>query len=590
MKSLIELYQSLGASVGIVSDSQGFMSTLLPGSDSPKPWTVDSKRVVLPLPEQLQQADWSGRIGFHPLLQGVSGGESRVMEKFRERMNGYSDFMMGMLMQDIAQLALNKDNHIHLDPTQARYLGPFSDADAKFVKLITELVSTKRVVKKNFEFIRFSVIKGRNWQGQKRTRVAVMHFPLYEAMPTDGKGATILGHALRVKDVKMIRAMYEFMFPDIRTPNFYEIGSDSKIGPSIESLMAIYGVFCEAQNKAVGILEPVIGTSNALLVVDDWRDSLNEVEKYLSDIRKIPLLEGNTPSDRIVAAGTPQLIQEAPANVVRQISAVDSAPIIPANMQVQQPVPQFQHVQQEVQQVQQNTGAPAPRFKLGVASPLVSSDDASHQVSSAVANSVVQGLSYVRPGPMTVAPTPPVGQLLQQQQIQNNPQQFNHGQMGGQVLPGQGQQQMNQPQAMKVPESARLYNGQLYIPVDSTGVSGIPAGAVMIDNRVHVPMNAVGGAAPQMGGFAPGANRFGMQQQITDPSQIPGLSEQEVMFYRGNPVMFANYLQQMQQGMNMQANNVLTQRQTQVPRYLQNAVEEAKNQQQQNQGFFNRRY
>jgi hypothetical protein len=166
-------------------------------------------------------------------------------------------------------------------------------------------------------------------------------------------------------------------------------------------------------------------------------------------------------------------------------------------------------------------------------------------------------------------------------------QVFGQPPMGGQVIPGAMAQQP--AQAMKVPETARLYNGQLYIPVESSGVSGIPQGAVMIENKVYVPLIAGAAAAAPVGGFAPMANRFGMQQQITDPAQVPGLSEQEIMAFRANPVMFQNFLQQMNAGSAMAATSVMAQRQQQVPRYLQNAVQQAQQQQTLNQGFFGRR-
>jgi hypothetical protein len=119
MKTLTELYTSILSSAGLVVDNQGFVSTLLPGSDTPKPFSVDAKRLVLPIPEQLKQTDWSNRIGFHPGLQSLTGGESRVMEKFRDRMNGYADFMFGMLLSDIAQLGVNEELHKDLTPVQA---------------------------------------------------------------------------------------------------------------------------------------------------------------------------------------------------------------------------------------------------------------------------------------------------------------------------------------------------------------------------------------------------------------------------------------------------------------------------------------
>lgn len=583
MKTLIDLYKSILSSAGLVTDSQGFVSSLLPGSDTPKPFSVEAKRLVLPIPEQLQQPDWSNRIGFHPGLQNLTGGESRVMEKFRDRMNGYADFMFGMLLSDIAQLGVSEDMHKDLTPEQARYLGPFSEADAKFVKLITDLVATKRVTKKNYEFIRFSVIKGRAWRGQKRSRVAVMHFPLYEALPKENKPATILGHKLRIVDVKMLRAMYEFLFPGIQESGYYEVGSDSKIAPSLESLMTLYAKFIDSQNTAVSILEPVIKTSNALLIVNDWRDDVADFSKYLPEIRKIPLLEGNAPSERVVQANAPQRISDTPlAQAVKStIAAPDTAPTISAAIVENSRA--VEQSRQEVQQVQQGN-AGAPRFKLGVSSPTVTS--ASHQITDAQAKNL-DGLSYARPAATPVvapvAPTPPVGSLLadqQQQQQFRQPQQFQQQQQQQQV-----QQQM---QAMKVPETARLINGALYIPVESSGVSGIPQGAVLVDGKPYIPLAGMGAAAPVAQPFQQ-QSRFGAQpQQITDPAQIPSLTPEEINFYRGNPVMFQNFLAQMQVQGAQQSQNVLVQRQNQIPRYLRTAAEQAQQQQFANRGFFNR--
>jgi hypothetical protein len=595
MKTLIELYKSIQASVGMVSDSEGFVSTILPGGDTPKPLLVDSKRVVLPTDTQLKQPDWSSRIGFHPLLQNVAGGESRVLEKFRERMNAYADFMLGMLLVDIAQLGIKKDMHKDLTPEQAAYLGPFSDSDAKFVKLLTDLVGTKRVSKKNAEFIRFSVIKGRVWQGQKRSRVAVCHFPLYELLPKDNKPTEIAGHKLRIADVKMLRNMYEFLFTGIREPGFYEVGSDSKIAPSLEALMALYGRYTEVQNQAVSILEPVINTANALLIVNDWRDDFVDLTPLLPEIRKIPLLEGNAPTERIAQAHAPVKISDSP--MARTVVGADVAPMISASM-VQTPVSTAQAVSvsavQQQQPAQHEGHAVKPRFKLGVSAPTV--EHTTHHITDQQAKQVA-GLSYHQP-PLTahVPVTPPVGSLLAAQQ----PPQQQMG-MPGNVLPGMQagmvpmQQQMvqQQPVAMKVPESARLFNGQLYIPVEAQGVSTMPPNAMLIDGKVYIPLNqaqAAPGMVPMGQPFNPMAPRMGMPvQAITDPAQIPGLSEAEIQMYRGNPVMFQNYLSQMHVAGAAQMQQQQMQRQTTVPRYLRSAVETAQQNQFASRGFFNGR-
>jgi hypothetical protein len=584
MKTLIQLYEGILQSVGLVPDSQGFISTIFPGGEVSKPFLVNSKRLVLPYPEQLQQPDWSNRVGFHPLLQSVPGGETPVMEKFRERMNTYADFILGNLLLNIAQLAQQDELHKDLTPEQAQYLGPFSEVDAKFVKLLWTITTTKRLLKKNCEFVRFSVIKGRVWEGQKRSRVATLHFPLYEQLPKEDKGTELpMGVKLRIADVKMLRRMYEYLFPGIREAGHYEIGSDSKVAPSIESLMALYAKFSDSINSTVSILEPVIKTSTALMIVNDWRDDLANAAKYLPEIRKIPSLEGNVPSERVATAGAPVRITETPTTAaVRVVVGQDTAPTITHDM-IPQQQPAQQPMQQQVQPTQSETHHVQPRFKLGQRAPTIG--QATHQLPAQFGHDLGSGIHHT-PVAQPVAPTPrlgPMGQTQSQQQPAMQPTMMMQPQM-------QMQMQPQQPQALKVPETARLINGQLYIPVESNGVSALPPNAVMYEGKVYVPMAQImGGMQPQgvpmAGNVLPGQQqgmmqgRMGMPMgQITDPSQVPGLSPEEIQMYRMNPVMFQNFLQQMQLTSNMAFNAQQVQRQGQVPRYLRTAMETAQQQ------------
>jgi hypothetical protein len=568
MKTLVEFYKSIGEAVGVVSDNQGFMSTIYPGGDTPKPWTVDSQRIVLPTPEQLKQPDWSNRIGFHPLLQNVVGGESRVMDKFRDRMNGYSDFVLGTFMHDVAKLAMRETMHQDLTPDQAAYLAPFSDVDKTFTELIYNLTTAKRITKKNHEFVRFTVIKGRVWEGQKRMRVAGLHFPLYEQLPKDNKGTTLLGFKLRQKDVRMLRAMYHHLFPGITDKGYFEFGSDSKIGPSIEALMTVYGMFAEAINKAVSILEPVIDSSTALL---------------------IPMLEGNSPSERIVQASAPRSIsmetQEAPA--VRA-GTIDTAPTISAAMSAHI---DNQTTQQGVAQMQEtNATHSRPRIKLGVRSATVDSVNPSHQLPNTVGNvaptqtQTPTMIAYARPAPSGLPPTPPVGAMLQEQRVAQGLIQPNSN-----VLPVQTQMvQQATVQAVKIPDSVRMVGNTMYIPLEMNGVAAAPAGMILIEGRPYIPYGAPAVASPVMAnaGLGIGARPgIATPQAITDPGQVPGLSAEEIQYYRMNPVMWQNVLAQLQNNSLTAANNVLAARQQAIPRYLQNAVQTAQSQQQQTMGL-----
>ncbi len=584
MSNLIDLYKRIQSSVGLVSDNEGFVSSLLPGGDTPKPFMVNGKRLVLPTPNQLEQPDWSKRIGFHPFLQNLTGGESQVMERFRDRMNGFADYALGMLILDLTMLGINKDMHKDLTPEQASYLGPISDADPKFLKLVRDMVMTKRVQKKGCEFIRFSVIKGRVYQGQKRSRVAVMHFPLYEALPKENKPCKIGPFSLRVADTKMIRNLYEFLFTGIREPGHYEEASDSKQAPSMEALMTLYARYTDVQNKAVAILEPVISTSNQLFINNDWRDDIANIGKYTDEIRAIPFLEGNTPSERVVQANVPQRIGETSA-AAKTVVATDGIPVVPQAM-IQQPAPA-----QPEPRVQQQPAAPRT-IKLGQKAPTIEGN-VSHQITDQQARDASAGLSYRQP-PLTanIPPTQPVGSYLPPAQPVQSP------------VFQQPVQPVQQVQPMKLPESARYYNGVLYIPLDTQGAVGAPpAGSIMMEGKLYVPMVQPGMVAPGMGmpGMVPGMAMNPMMQRqmvpgmnapITDPAQVPGLSPEEIQYYRGNPVMFQNYLQQLNVNNMALAQAQQVNRQPQTPRYLRNAIEQHQAQQQNQfttQGFLNRR-
>lgn len=578
MKTLIEQYTSLLGSVGLVVDAEGFISSRLPGSETSKPWMIDNRRSVLPIKDQLNVTDWSTRIGFHPFLQKIEEGESRSVDKFRDRMNVYADFMHGAFLLNLAKLATEKEKHLSLTPAQAIYLGPFSDADDKFLKFVLKMVTTARPNKKGFEFLRFSLVKGRIYDGKKRSRVAVLHFPLYEALPVDGSGTTILDHKLRGKDVKMLRSIYEFMFPGIGEKETWEVGSDSLIAASMESLMQLYAKFVNIHNNAVATLGTAIEANEELPIVNDWQEGMSNLSLYHQQIQSIPWLEG------VKTSATPTT--NAPAMIGATVPV--QAPM--QQQQIHQPAPvvQLSQPMQAPNTFQLNpqvaSNQPKPRFTLGVA-PVVTESSAP-QITPQQVHQFHQPQQQVHQiGSVYVDPAAEQARLYQQQQLQLQQQQLQLQQQ--QLL-------QQQQQAMKVPESARLVNGQLYIPVEGNGVSQVPVGALSIEGKLYMPLTPSGGQ-PQFQQQQQPMNQFGMVQQqpnqISHPSQLPNLSPQEVAYFTANPVMFQNYLAQMQQSTLNQFQQQQQVRQQAVPRYLRNALAEAQQLQQQQQfngGFLSR--
>lgn len=584
MKPMLELYNSLINSVGLVADTDGFISTKLPGSDTTKPFMIDQRRAVLPIPSQLKEPDWSSRIGFHPFLQKVEEGESKVIDKFRDRMNAYSDFMTGMLFLQLADFSTQKEKHINLTPAQAGYLGPMSDADDKFVKLIKTFVATNRITKKGSEFVRFSLIKGRQFQGRKRTRVAVLHFPLYEAVCKDDAPVVILGHKLRGKDVKMIKSTYELLFPGIGEKEVWEIPSDSLIAASIESLMGLYGKYANAQNNAVSVMGEWLEAGSELYINTDWQEDMTKLDQYRSQIISIPWLEGSSGKVAVNAGAAminPNTFnQPAPQQIVQpQIvhPAVQHQPVMQAHQAYQQPAAVTAAISNTHTGVSAVSHQNNDRPRLGISRHEAMAVSGGHQISDqqvAQMNHPVYSHTQMHQGPQAgvpyIDPNLAVQQQLLQQQQQLQMQQYQQQQL---------QAQQAAQQAQKIPESARLVNGQMYIPLESSGVSAPPQGSIVIDGKLYAPFGgaAAGVVAPQQQFQQQQFNQF---QRPTDPSQVPGLTPDEVNYFRMNPAMFQNYLNNLQGNSIAAAQQQFNARTNQVPRYLVQAINNANTQNQ----------
>lgn len=567
---ILALYGKMLATVGMVVDSEGFVSTLTPGADTSKPMFIGERRLVLPYKTQLDQPDWTNRAGFHPLLQNFASGDSVVIDAVRKRGNAFWDFVIGTTVLSLAKLALKQDEHKNLSPEQAKYLRPFSHATDKFVKLLTNIVTAKPAVKKGFEFIRFNVVAGRQWEGKKRSRVAVALFPLYDALPKDGKNCTVAGQNLSIKETKMLVDMFEFLFPHIKEKGFYEVGSDSNFGPSVESLYGLYDILARQQNAHISMLEGAVPGTEYLYIVNDWSDTLKAIPTYAKEIRAIPALEGNDARNRTPVAETKPKeaaaqISTAPMVTVEKSSGV---PIITNTQAMNQAI---QHQQQ-----QQQERAERPFIQIGISPEEATGFDPRTSLPDNTQVNVARGGGNTGVNVYGFQPTAAPGSLLQEQNEQRVAQQ----QAVNPFYRAPQQQQQNGPVVSKIPDTAVLINNALYIPLEVEGVGAPPVGSVMYNNRLYVPLN--GGGQQQMNGFGQQQSGFMNRGNITDPAQVQGLSEAEIIMYRQNPAMFQQFMAQRSQAGFSQYQQQAQQRTSGTPPYLQRLAEEQQRQQQSN--------
>lgn len=548
-KTILDIYGQIADSIGWYVDEKGFISEILPGADKGNPVLSGQHRLVMPFPEQLKVHDWTNRYAFHPFLQSVVGGDSPVLEKTRNRATTYMNFIVGFVFMSLAKLANNKKEHAALSPEQAAYLKPFSEADQTLIDHLHSILKLDTTHKNHREYVRFTVVKGRTWKGSKRARVASAQFPVYEALSADDFDRNFCGIKLRVKDVRMIRQMYEHIFPDVHEKEEWERGSDTQsVAPSIETLLQVYARVAICINKVIDDFGDALPGTEYVRVPLEWIDDISNMSALLPEIRKIPQLNGNAARSRVDG-------DEEPAKIVLDASGIATS--VEAAQAEEAPA----HV-----------SAPAKTGIVRFGAPLGTKATPAAAEAKSEAAPAIDGSKFK---PYTPSKVEQPAEILQAQRQKAVEAQAALRQAG----------QTNAAAGVELPKGSRMIGNVLYVPLPPNASGGMPAGSVVQDGTVYIPYNQpaqpVGFGASTLGGTNTGMGfNMNQQQQIInglingtiDPAQVPGIDAETANMLRGNPILIQNYVQTVMGTQAAAQATRFTQQQQQVPRYLQEAT------------------
>lgn len=301
---LIELYKDILAVGSLRVDDEGMVSAAVAGSTTP--YMVEGKRLVLPTPQQMSNADWSNRVSFHPLQENILRGESKVMEKYRNAVNIRLNYVIGMIAQELMGLAVDVAAHKRLNPDQAILLSHLKDADEKSMAVFQSLMKAMGIGNKDRCFVHIFLKRGGVVQGKKYNRACIVSFPLYEELLKDEK--QVYGVTMSKKHKAVIRALIEFILPGIDQPGHFDAGSESDIAPFLDCLM--HGVMKVAScvNDVLANYEQFIDRADEYRYNDDWVEAFDNLAALLPEIRMIPMQAGNEGS----VAKTPGQVAQAP--------------------------------------------------------------------------------------------------------------------------------------------------------------------------------------------------------------------------------------------------------------------------------------
>lgn len=288
--NLIETYRQIIACAGWEADAEGYISVKLADMD-PQPVLVDGKRLVLPLDHQLKYPDAATRVVFHPLNESILRGESDVTAKLRQHINQRLNFVIGFVAFSLMRLATSPAEHPSLKPQQTVFLSKVKEADEQTLEKMQKIAAQMLVGDPSKAFAHIYVSKRGDIDGRKYARVGTVSFPLYEELLKSEM--EVYGIKLRKKDKASIKALLEYMLPDLDHPSTYRRGSDSKVAPTLDALMKAVISVGEPINDTIELFKDMIDGGEDLMFNGEWEPVFQDLEVLLAQIRLIPMQAGN---------------------------------------------------------------------------------------------------------------------------------------------------------------------------------------------------------------------------------------------------------------------------------------------------------
>lgn len=307
---IVDFYKQILSAGSLVADAAGNVSAMVESKTIP--FTVGSKRMVLPTKEQLANPNKDNVAVFHPLEENIIRGESEVMTRYRAAVNLRLNYVINHLLLELITLSTSPGMHSKLTPNHYDLLAHFKDADEKTIQAFEALMKAMPMgsVEKCFAhiFIKKNAIIG----GKTYRRGAMVSFPLYEEL--EKEGTTVYGVKLRKKDHAAFKGILKQIFPDMDIKNHYSRGSASDIAATLDCLLAVVINLASYLNGLIDEYGDLLEDIKSLRYEDEWMPEMANLTQFTNELRLMPMQTGNEGSHEVAAAPAPvgQLQNVAP--------------------------------------------------------------------------------------------------------------------------------------------------------------------------------------------------------------------------------------------------------------------------------------
>lgn len=395
---MLDLYREFLADAGAVVDKDGFVT--LDRFGEKEPWLVKGKRLALPTHQQQRNFNGEKTVLFHPLYENAIKGESDVLADYRRTIGERISLSFMALAAQLLTIATSERMHKKLSPPQSKYLTLIPEADESMLDTLGKLIEACPLGQNQRVFTSIYLAKNAELHGKKHKRVAVVSWPLYEALVNDGlererkmeERAAVrdkakkdkvepkdiptpenktFGVKLSVKERQVFIRLFEYLVPGLSEAYAasgdmgeatYNRASDALVAPSMHALMQSIEAIIDPLNAICDLFQDKLGDNyDAIRMKGDWVEAFNpDPSVYREEIKMVPPTIGNDGTPLEAVDAKPQAVKTgaktAPPTVKEEIAAqekeaeespVEEVPVLPPGFKLpaRQPSisPQHQH-------------------------------------------------------------------------------------------------------------------------------------------------------------------------------------------------------------------------------------------------------
>lgn len=286
----VSLYEAILLSLDM-QIANGFVSES-DGQGGSRPATIRGKRMVVPIREILETADWSKVQAFHPLCENAEGAPSAVLKNLTARINLKLNARLAGLLLDLAGLAADPSRHGTLSPQQTSFLSKLPDINEKTIDKLGKIITAMDSVDVNTRrLVNVYLKRGGNVNGKGYCRTAIVAFPIMDEFQR--ADATVWEQDVGKQRKHAIHTLLtKVLNLDALEANYYSTGSDSTMAPFFDAIIRTY-------LKIQGRINEVVELFRGALPNPEFSEAmhLDNVKELMKDLAVykglLPVLAGN---------------------------------------------------------------------------------------------------------------------------------------------------------------------------------------------------------------------------------------------------------------------------------------------------------